>query len=144
MKSSSDLVHFLSTVTLGWHLQAHLRQLSLISSNGIFKPIPDTIDPRHYFVHQRVQIFGHSSVQSSSTFKLQTASMPISLFKFKKIQQGHLLYPKIFPPIFHARYYPRVSRIHNLELKIQLGFSSARLLLALLAQIRVCVCTKIF
>ena len=47
-----------------------------------------------------VQIFGHSSVQSSSTFRSQKADMPIYILRFKKIEQGKLLYPKIFPPIF--------------------------------------------
>ena len=48
----------------------------------------------------RVQIFGHSSVQSSSTFGSRKARTPIYILRFKKIEQGKLLYPKICPPIF--------------------------------------------
>ena len=48
----------------------------------------------------RVQISGHSSVQSSSTFGSRKAQKPIYTLRFKKIEQGQLLYPKIFPPIF--------------------------------------------
>ena len=47
-----------------------------------------------------VQISGHSSVQSSSTFGSRKARKPIYILRFKKIEQGQLLYPKIFPPIF--------------------------------------------
>ena len=47
-----------------------------------------------------VQISGHSSVQSSSTFGLRKASQPIYIRRSKKIEQGQLLYPKICPPIF--------------------------------------------
>ena len=47
-----------------------------------------------------VQIFGHSSVQPSSTFGSRKARKPIYILRFKKIEQGQLLYPKIFPPIF--------------------------------------------
>ena len=47
-----------------------------------------------------VQISGHSSVQSSSTFGLRKARHPIYILRSKKIEQGQLLYPKIFPPIF--------------------------------------------
>ena len=39
-------------------------------------------------------------------------------FWFKYYGLGLLLYPKICPPIFHARYYPRVSRILNLAQKL--------------------------
>ena len=48
----------------------------------------------------RVQISRHSSVQSSSTFGSRKARKPIYIPRFKKIEQGQLLYPKIFPPIF--------------------------------------------
>ena len=47
-----------------------------------------------------VQISKHSSVQSSSTFGSRKARKPIYILRFKKIEQGQLLYPKIFPPIF--------------------------------------------
>ena len=45
------------------------------------------------------QISGHSSVQSSSTLGLRKARQPICILRSKKIEQGQLLYPKIFPPI---------------------------------------------
>ena len=48
----------------------------------------------------RVQISGHSSVQSSSTFGSRKAHKPIYILRSKKIEHGQLLYPKIFPPIF--------------------------------------------
>ena len=48
----------------------------------------------------RVQISGHSSVQLSSTFRSRKEDKPIYILRFKKIEQGQLLYPKIFPPIF--------------------------------------------
>ena len=47
----------------------------------------------------RVQISGHSSVQSSSTFGSWKARKPIYILRFKKIEHGQLLYPKISPPI---------------------------------------------
>ena len=46
-----------------------------------------------------VQISGHSSVQSSSTSGSRKAHQPIYTLRSKKIEQGQLLYPKIFPPI---------------------------------------------
>ena len=58
-----------STIISRWHLQAHLQQLSIILPNGIFKPIPSTIN------HHRVQISGHSSVQSSSIFESRMAKL---------------------------------------------------------------------
>ena len=64
------------------------------SPNGISKPIPDIINQRCYFM--RVQISGHSSVQSSSTFRSRKADKPIYILRFKKIEPGQLLYPKIF------------------------------------------------
>ena len=48
----------------------------------------------------RVQISGHSSVKSSSTFRSRKTDKPIYILRFKKIEQGQLLYPKICPPIF--------------------------------------------
>ena len=66
--------------------------------NGICNPIPDIIHQQCYF--RRVQISGHSSVLSSSTFRSQKEDNPIYILRFKKIEQGQLLYPKIFPPIF--------------------------------------------
>ena len=68
--------------------------------------------------HHQVQISGHSSVQSSYTFKPRMTHTSISFFKFKKIEQGQLLYPKICPPIFHSRCYPRVSQTLNLAQKL--------------------------
>ena len=47
-----------------------------------------------------VQISGHFSVQSSSTFGSRKAHKPIYILGSKKIEQGQLLYPKICPPIF--------------------------------------------
>ena len=62
------------------------------SPNGIYKTIPNS-------THPRVKIYGHFRVQSSFTFKSRKADLPISLFGFKKIEQGQLLYPQIFPLI---------------------------------------------
>ena len=57
--------------------------------------------PSHcWYSAMRVQISGHSSVQSSSTFGSWKAHKPIYILRLKKIEQGQLLYPKIFPPIF--------------------------------------------
>ena len=55
---------------------------------------------RCWYSTMRVQISGHFSVQSSSTFGSRKARKPIYILRFKKIEQGQLLYPKIFPPIF--------------------------------------------
>ena len=66
--------------------------------NGICNLIPDIINQQCYF--RRVQIFRHSSVQSSSTFRSRKADTLIYILKFKKIEQGKLLYPKIYPLIF--------------------------------------------
>ena len=102
-------------------------QLSITFPNGIYKPIPDkilshlqmaSISPSSYppslqmasvspfptshcwYSTMRVQISGHSSVQSSSTFGSRKARKPIYILRSKKIEQGQLLYPKICPPIF--------------------------------------------
>ena len=64
----------------------------------ICKPIPNIIHQEYHF--RRVQISGHSSVQSSSTFRSRKADKPIHILRSKKIEQGQLLYPKIFPLIF--------------------------------------------
>ena len=48
----------------------------------------------------RVQISGHSSVQSSSTFGSRKAWKPIYILGCKNTEDGKMLYPKIFPPIF--------------------------------------------
>ena len=67
----------------------------------------------------RVQISGHSSVQSSSTFRARKARKPIYILRFKKIEQGELLYHKIFPPIFLKTFQekspscPRVLKSHR-------------------------------
>ena len=53
-----------------------------------------------WYNFMRVQISGHSSVQSSSTFGSRKARKPIYILRFKKIEEGQLLYPKICPPIF--------------------------------------------
>ena len=60
-------------------------------------PFSTSQDNYHFM---RVQISGHSSVQSTSTFGLWKARKPICILRFKKIEQGQLLYPKICPPIF--------------------------------------------
>ena len=86
-----------------------MRPISFL--DGIFKPISDDslstskwnlpipdITNQYYFM--RVQISGHSSVQSSSTFRSRKADKLIYILMSKKIEQGQLLYPKIFPPIF--------------------------------------------
>ena len=59
-------------------------------------PFPISQDKYHFM---RVQIYGHSSVQSSSTFRSRKADQPIYILGLKKIEQGQLLYPKIFPLI---------------------------------------------
>src|SRR3954467_8206776 len=75
---SQSPINFLSRP--GWHLQAHLRQRSLL---------------------QQGQISWYSSVQSSSTFRYRLAYKPLYIFRFKIIEQGQLSYPKIFPPYFY-------------------------------------------
>ena len=60
-------------------------------------PFPVSQDIYHF---TRVQISGHSSFQSSSTFGSRKARKPIYILRFKKIEQGQLLYPKLCPPIF--------------------------------------------
>ena len=67
--------------------------------NGIYNPILDITNTIRYHF-RRVQMYGHSSVQSSSTFRSRKLDKPIYIFWFKKIEQGQLLYPKFFPPIF--------------------------------------------
>src|SRR3954465_2483154 len=62
---------------------------------AIFKPISDKKS-----ILQLGQIPGYSSVQSSSTFRFRQAHMPVYIFKYKKIEQGQLSYPKIFPSHF--------------------------------------------
>ena len=69
-------------------------------------PFPTSQDGNHFM---RVQISGHSSVQSSSTFGPRKARKPIYILRFKKIEQGKLLYPKIFPPIFLKTFQERSS-----------------------------------
>ena len=64
------LTTYNSTNILGWHLQAHLQQDSITSPNGIFKHIPSA-------TLCRVQIYGHSSVQSSFTFRHERKNSPI-------------------------------------------------------------------
>ena len=66
--------------------------------NFIYKPIPDIIHQHYHF--RRVQISGYSSVQSSSTSRSLEEDKPIYILKFKKIEQGKLLYSKIFPSHF--------------------------------------------
>src|SRR4051812_15249577 len=72
-----SIIHLLQTP--GWHLQAHLRQKSLL---------------------QLGQISWYSSVQSSSTFRYRLAYKPLYIFRIKIIEQGKLSYPKIFPHYF--------------------------------------------
>ena len=73
------------------------------SPNGIYKPIPNiTYTVKYRF--RLMQIYGHSSVQSSSTFRSRKADQPIYILRFKKIEQGQLLYPKIFPLILLITY----------------------------------------
>src|SRR3954471_19591006 len=76
MASSSPSQSYIFFQTPGWHLQAHLRQKSLL---------------------QLGQISWYSSVQSSSTFRYRLAHKPLYIFRFKKIEQGQLSYPKICP-----------------------------------------------
>src|SRR3954468_13711014 len=72
-----SIIHLLQTP--GWHLQAHLRQKSLL---------------------QLGQISLYSSVQSSSTFRYRLAHKSLYIFRFKIIEQGQLSYPKICPYYF--------------------------------------------
>src|SRR3954463_9363145 len=74
--------------TPGWHLQAHLRQKSLL---------------------QLGQISWYSSVQSSSTFRYRLAYKPLYIFRFKIIEQGQLSYPKICPPHFYTQPHPSIN-----------------------------------
>ena len=123
-------------------------QLSITLPNGIYKPIPDkvlshlqmaSISPSSYppslqmasispfpTSHcwdstMRVQISGHSSVQSSSTFGSRKARKPIYILRFKKIEQGQLLYPKICPPIFLKNISRKIHK-SNLARHIQVFF----------------------
>src|SRR3954464_9370826 len=67
----------------------------ILCSDGIFKPISYKKS-----LLQLGQIPGHSSVQSSSTFRFRQAHKPIYILRYKKIEQGQLSYPKICPPYF--------------------------------------------
>src|SRR3954471_13994479 len=79
MASSSPSQSYIFFQTPEWHLQAHLRQKSLL---------------------QLGQISCYSSVQSSSTFRYRLAYKPLYIFRFKLIEQGQLSYPKICPYYF--------------------------------------------
>src|SRR3954463_2266860 len=79
MASSKPISIIRHLETPGWHLQAHLRQKSLL---------------------QLGQISWYSSVQSSSTFRYRLAYKPLYIFRFKIIEQGQLSYPKICPHYF--------------------------------------------
>ena len=52
----------------------------------------------------------------------------LRIMEDEDLDEGTLLYPKIFPPIFHSGYYPRVSRIPNLAQKLirQILFLSSK------------------
>ena len=88
--SPTTLHHFLWMTYLSPSPIVNLQMASL-------SPFPTS---QHKYHLMRVQISRHSSVQSSSTFRSRKADEPIYIFRFKKIEQGKLLYPKIFPPIF--------------------------------------------
>ena len=127
--------------------------------DGIYKPIPDkillhlqmaSISPSSYpsslqmaslspfptshcwYYTMRVQIFGHFSVQSSSTFGSRKAHKPIYILRFKKIEHGQLLYPKICPPIFlkicqewpsnGSKWLKKVVQSNHLLRQLKLGF----------------------
>ena len=45
--------------------------------NGICKPILDIINQQRHFTYRRVQIYGHYTVQSPSTFRSRKADKPI-------------------------------------------------------------------
>lgn len=74
------------------------------------------------------QISGHSSVQSSSTLGLRKARQPIYILRFKKIEQGQLLYPKICPPISskklpsQAAKFPKGCTVQGSPKQSRLGF----------------------
>ena len=87
--------------------------------NGICKPIPDTTYKVQHHL-RRVQISGHSSVQSSSTIRSRKADHPIYIPRFKKIEQGKLVYPKIFPHVFPR--FPLAYVVVNLCLKTRKFF----------------------
>ena len=79
-------------------LMAYLSPSSVINLQmESISPFPKSQGQYHFM---QVQISGHSSVQSSSTFRSRKTDKPIYILRFKKIEQGQLLYPKIFPPIF--------------------------------------------
>ena len=78
-----------------WHLLAHPHTDSLQMAS--VSPFPPSCC---WYSTMWVQISGHSSVQSSSTFGLRKARQPIYILMSKKIEQGQLLHPKICPPIF--------------------------------------------
>ena len=59
-------------------------------------PFPTSQDKYHFMW---VQISRHFSVQSSSTFRSRKANKSIYILRCKKIEQGKLLYPIIFPSI---------------------------------------------
>ena len=81
----------------------------------------------------RVQISGHSSVQSSFIFKSRMVDSPIYLFRFKKIKQGKLLYPKIFP-LFSQYISQRISNAQGFSR----NWSNKLTIETLRPQIRVC------
>ena len=59
--------------------------------------------------------------QSSSTFRSRKADQPIYILRLKKIEQGQLLYPKIFPLILS-----RFPLTRLLELHTGLGFCTTQ------------------
>src|SRR3954462_6036529 len=76
--------------------------------------------PTKKSLSQQGQISWYSSVQSSSTFRLRQAHMPIFILRYKKIEQGQLSYPKICP-----YYLPRSNSSQGTKLKAyspELGF----------------------
>ena len=86
-----------------------------------------------------MQISGHLSVQSSSTFRSRKEETPIYLFRFKKIEQGQLLYPKICPLYFKTICFKRSPHNHRVLqlLKGTQGCIRQSLLLSNGLQIRV-------
>ena len=74
------------------------------------------------------QISGHSSVQSSSTLGLRKARQPICILRSKKIEQGQLLHPKIFPPIFfkklpsQVKKFPKGGTVQRPPIQSRVGF----------------------
>ena len=84
------------------------------SPNGIFKPIPST-------TFWRVQIYGHSSVQSSFTFESRTTKLANLTLQVQEYWIGEVVVPQNFPSHFIKIFLTRL-----LGLKTNLGFAQLK------------------